>query len=322
VSARTAGRRRHEEPAEFDDPEGDPAADGVMVRLAARVMENPAMSGGLLVMALTATAVVSNALFLQHGQHPEPWFATRPALAMTPDGGAVVVPDPRPRGTPEMDPPAPRIQPAVAPAAAVRPASTQLVADLQRALGERGLYDGKVDGLFGARTRAAISAYEKSQGLPVTGVPSAEVLDRIVTASIPPKPIATPAASSREAPVPVKAVAIDAGAGEGPQLLSYPPKPASAPAAEAAPVVTKASAPVAAADPPAQREDIGARRTLSVQKALNQIGYGPVPEDGVTGEATIAAIRRFELDNGLPITGAAGDTLIERLVAIGAMEAA
>ncbi len=61
---------------------------------------------------------------------------------------------------------------------------------------------------------------------------------------------------------------------------------------------------------------------MSVQKALNQIGYGPVPEDGVTGEATIAAIRRFELDNGLPITGAAGDTLIERLVSIGAMEAA
>jgi peptidoglycan hydrolase-like protein with peptidoglycan-binding domain len=275
-------------------------------------------------MALTATAVVSNALFLQHGQHPEPWFATRPALAMTPDGEAVEVPDPRPRGTPEMDPPAPRIQPAVAPAAAAvaPPASTQLVADLQRALGERGLYDGKVDGLFGARTRAAISAYEESEGLPITGVPSAAVLDRIVTASIAPKPPAAPAASSPEAPAPVKAVAVDAGAAEAPQLLSYPPKPASAPAAETAPVVTKASAPVAAVDPPAQREDIGARRTLSVQKALNQIGYGPVPEDGVTGEATIAAIRRFELDNGLPITGAAGDTLIEPLDAIGAMEAA
>jgi peptidoglycan hydrolase-like protein with peptidoglycan-binding domain len=238
---------------------------------------------------------------------------------MTPDGEAVEVPDPRPRATPEMDPPAPRIQPAVAPAAAVAPTSTQLVADLQRALGERGLYDGKVDGLFGARTRAAISAYEKSQGMPVTGVPSAAVLDSIVTASIPTEP---PAASGPVAPVPVKAVATDAGAAEAPQLLSYPPQPASAPAAEAAPMVTKASAPVTAADPPAQREDIGARRTLSVQKALNQIGYGPVPEDGVTGEGTIAAIRRFELDNGLPITGAAGDTLIERLVAIGAMEAA
>ena len=156
----------------------------------------------------------------------------------------------------------------------------------------------------------------------MTGAPSAEVLDRIVTASIPPKPASAPAASSPGAPVPVKAVAIDAGAGEAPQLLSYPPKPASAPDAEVAPVVTKASAPAAAVSPPVEREDIGARRTLSVQKALNQIGYGPVPEDGVTGEATIAAIRRFELDNGLPITGAAGDTLIERLVSIGAMEAA
>jgi peptidoglycan hydrolase-like protein with peptidoglycan-binding domain len=47
-----------------------------------------------------------------------------------------------------------------------------------------------------------------------------------------------------------------------------------------------------------------------------------VPENGVAGEGTVAAIRRFELDNGLPITGAAGDTVIERLVAIGAMAAA
>jgi peptidoglycan hydrolase-like protein with peptidoglycan-binding domain len=58
--------------------------------------------------------------------------------------------------------------------------------------------------------------------------------------------------------------------------------------------------------------DIGAHRTLSVQKALNVIGYGPVPEDGIANEDTIAAIRRFELDNGLPVTGAAGDTLIQR----------
>jgi peptidoglycan hydrolase-like protein with peptidoglycan-binding domain len=97
-------------------------------------------------------------------------------------------------------------------------------------------------------------------------------------------------------------------------MLSYPPR--AEPPPEAAPVATNAS--VVTEPAPSS----GAQRTLSVQKALNLIGYGPVREDGVADEATIGAIRRFELDNGLPITGAAGDTLINRLVAIGAMEAA
>jgi len=301
-------------------------ADGVFVRLATRVVENPAMSGGLLVMALTATAVVSNALFLQRSSHPEPWFATRPAVAVTPGGETVSVPDPRPRATPPVEPPVPRVQPEPSPppaAAAVPVVSPKLVADLQEALAARGLYHGKVDGIFGAQTRAAISAFETAAGLPVTGTPSPAVLDRIAAALAAPVPDPAPPAAVA-ASAPPAPVAAD-GAGEAAELLSYPPRAAAAPPAavpaapSAAPepaVVTRASV------APAPASDIGARRTLSVQKALNQIGYGPVPENGVAGEATIAAIRRFELDNGLPITGAAGDTLIERLVAIGAMEAA
>jgi hypothetical protein len=35
------------------------------------------MSGGLLVMALAAAAIVSNALLLQTGRHPDPFFMTR-----------------------------------------------------------------------------------------------------------------------------------------------------------------------------------------------------------------------------------------------------
>lgn len=318
------------------------------------------MSGGLLVMVLTVTAVVSNAVFLQRSPHPEPWFATRPAVAVTPGGETVKVPDPRLRGAvpaaPMAEPPMPRVQPEAPASSAAAPpasppapaASPKLVADLQQALAARGLYEGKVDGIFGSRTRAAITAFEQAEGLPLTGAPSATVLDRITTASLAPAPDPAPAASPPPAvaPAPVETVAVevpaapDNGAGEAAALLSYPPRqeaaPAAAPPTEPAPppaaarsadpepaVVTEASAsPTSVAEPAAPANDLGARRTLSVQKALNQIGYGPVPENGIAGEATITAIRRFELDNGLPITGAAGDTLIERLVAIGAMEAA
>jgi peptidoglycan hydrolase-like protein with peptidoglycan-binding domain len=65
-----------------------------------------------------------------------------------------------------------------------------------------------------------------------------------------------------------------------------------------------------------------ARRTISVQNALNQIGYGPVPSDGLLNDDTVNAIRRFELDNGMAITGRIGDQLINKLVSIGALNPA
>ena len=43
--------------------------------------------------------------------------------------------------------------------------------------------------------------------------------------------------------------------------------------------------------------------------------------DGQPSQATGDAIRRFQLDNGLPVTGELNDKVIERLVSIGAMKA-
>jgi len=314
-----------------------------MARIADRALENPAMSGGLIVMALTAAAVVSNALVLQQSQHPEPWFATRPApVALAPGSEHVVVPDPRPRALPRTEPPAPRIQPDEAPTAepAMPAAAPKLITDLQRALSERGFYRGKIDGISGSRTRAAITAYETAEGLPVTGQPSASVLDHITTASIaPPEPVAMAAPPSAPATAEVtisdlaaapaslptvETVAADASVGEpaaeAAEILTYPAR--SAEVVPAATNVSVSTAPSETVMPAPAAPEALAPRTLSVQKALNLIGYGPVPEDGVADEATSGAIRRFELDHGMPITGTTGDALVDRLVAIGAMEAA
>jgi peptidoglycan hydrolase-like protein with peptidoglycan-binding domain len=62
-------------------------------------------------------------------------------------------------------------------------------------------------------------------------------------------------------------------------------------------------------------------RMTAIQRALNDIGYGPVAETGVADDATSDAIRRFELDNGLPLTGRPEERVVNRLVSIGAMEA-
>ncbi|HET7715773.1 MAG TPA: peptidoglycan-binding domain-containing protein [Bauldia sp.] len=344
MTARIDGHRRQ---SGEDDSDGELVADGLMARIVERIVDNPAMSGGLMVMALTAAAVVSNAVFLQRALHPEPWFMTRPApVATAPGASDVVVPDPRPRAGPRVMPPEPRVQPAAAPKPAAPSPAPTLIADLQRALSERGYYRGKIDGISGSRTRAAITAYEKAEGLPVTGQPSDAVLDHITTASLvaakpatagnTPQPVtvaaapaATPSAALEMPPAAKPVAAALPAPNESPpaveELLSYPPS--SAGPVAPSPAVVEPQAPTATATatanpPQASLQDIGSQRTLSVQRALNLIGYGPVPEDGIAGEATTGAIRRFELDHGLPITGAAGDTVIDRLVAIGAMDAA
>ncbi|WP_366657043.1 lytic murein transglycosylase [Fodinicurvata sp. EGI_FJ10296] len=51
--------------------------------------------------------------------------------------------------------------------------------DLQRLLTEAGFDTQGVDGAIGPNSEAAIRAYQRSQGLPVTGEPSLELLDRL-----------------------------------------------------------------------------------------------------------------------------------------------
>ncbi|MEM8656047.1 MAG: lytic murein transglycosylase [Pseudomonadota bacterium] len=48
--------------------------------------------------------------------------------------------------------------------------------DLQRRLTQRGFDTGGVDGVLGAKSRAAISAYQTSRGLPATGDPTVALL--------------------------------------------------------------------------------------------------------------------------------------------------
>ena len=51
--------------------------------------------------------------------------------------------------------------------------------ELQQRLTAAGFDTGGTDGVIGGKTRAAISAYEASIGVPVTGEPSLEILRRL-----------------------------------------------------------------------------------------------------------------------------------------------
>ena len=51
--------------------------------------------------------------------------------------------------------------------------------ELQTLLRQRHLFAGAVDGTYGAALRAAIEAYEKTEGLPVTGLATHALLKRL-----------------------------------------------------------------------------------------------------------------------------------------------
>ena len=262
------------------------SGDGMMAGIVDRVFENPAMSGGLMVMALTATAIISNAMFLQRGHHPDPLFMTRPSVARE---------TPRPVATPRREqmqpaaivmPPLPRIAPHKAPPAPV--ALPPPVQDVQRELARLGLYSGAIDGVAGSRTAAAIAAYETAAGLPVTGVATPELLEAMKQ-PLPQKPQAMLSTPD------VTAVELDRREQERAAKI--------------------------AAEQQARADGQIQNNFRVIQSALNRIGYGPVPIDGNAGEETVDAIRRFELDNGLPVSGEASDSLLARLIAIGAIKA-
>lgn len=157
--------------------------------IATAIAQHPREFVGLLTGGLTVLTILINALFLQHGPHPAPIFATRPwAKPAQP----AVLPPTKPR----MTQPA-RVAPSPEPAAPAR-TQAQLTYDIQRALAQRGFYDGAVDGIWGAKTDAAARAFVKAAVLTVDPQPSETLLRAIVASS-------THAAVSRDAaPAPAR----------------------------------------------------------------------------------------------------------------------
>jgi ankyrin repeat protein len=52
-----------------------------------------------------------------------------------------------------------------------------------------------------------------------------------------------------------------------------------------------------------------------VQKKLKELGYDPGPPDGIWGKKTISAIKRFQRDNGLTVTGQLDEQSRTKLIA-------
>jgi peptidoglycan hydrolase-like protein with peptidoglycan-binding domain len=237
-----------------------PDDDSVFGQAADWLLANPVRSGAILVVGLTAIAIVANAVFFQEGRHPSPLFTTRPeAVPAKPVAVTNSVPLPQKRDD-AVEPEMVRSEPVtIARGDPIGDAlSTDLVMAVQQSLAARGMYDGKVDGKLGAKTRTSIAAYETKYGLPETGMPSESLVAHLQrTAALRAQP--APAVDARD------------------------------------------------------------KQLMNVQSALNSIGYGPIQVTGRMDSATADSIRRFELENGMPITGEASANFIRKLAAIGAI---
>ena len=130
-----------------------------------------------------AVAIVLNALFLQTGPHPAPFFSAGPPLdvpAETTSTVAVAVPRPRPPDPPPAKSETPPAKSEAAPARSEAVPAKRVVA-MQRALAQFGYGQIKPTGVVDGETRAAIEKFERDHRLPVTGQPS-ERLTREIAA--------------------------------------------------------------------------------------------------------------------------------------------
>ena len=150
-----------------------------------------------------------------------------------------------------------------------------LVLDVQISLRRIGLYEGPLDGLNGPATERAIRAFERRAGQVETGEANEALLALVLMHGDAP--------IEAQIPTPRAKPGFSGTAGQN----------------------TAATGPVAEIDSDPQ--------LMRVQKALSELGYGPLKPDGVMGSNTTAAIKRFELERGLPLTGEPGARMIEHL---------
>ena len=133
-------------------------------RLAAAIGRHPREFVALIMATLAIITIITNALFFQKGPHPAPIFAKR-------------LLNQREAALP------PRLQ-AAQPGSAEPSAQAKLIANIQRELFRKGFYDGPADGIWGAKTDAAVRDFIQAAGLKSSPEASDSLLRAIVISNL------------------------------------------------------------------------------------------------------------------------------------------
>ncbi|KPF42274.1 peptidoglycan-binding domain-containing protein [Rhizobium sp. AAP43] len=331
------------------------AAGGALWRLALRY---PRLVGGVATFGVVFGTVAANALWYQPGQHPSPFLRTRDAGDFTALAGAqkstlLTEHDPANVTTFRIEREGEGAE--ALPAAADQTA--EVIRRVQAALIARGLYDGEPDGVIGPRTETAIALFQKSAGMEANGLVSPELMAALeletgFTAAVPAQrpsdltgleadtdPVAAAIRKAQTTIVtnpPRRPVTAEPKSAAEPRSAAEP-KPAAAvqPAAVTAPAETKPSTALVAAPvppravtgeasapaqtPPISQASYDPGLVMEIQRGLSNMAYKDVTIDGMPGEETRTAIRRFERHYQLPITGEPSQAVLKKLRDIGAL---
>ncbi len=201
--------------------------------------------------------------------------------------------------------------------------SGSAVRSVQERLKKLGYYTGTVDGEFGADTQRAVRAFQRRNGLSVTGRVNAATLEKLnsasaiaaaatatprVTATPTRRPTATPRRTATPTPRPTAT----------PRRTATPtPRPT------ATPKPTKTPRPTATPRTDIYME-LGSSRSgvRTLQNRLIELGYLAGKADGQYGGATEAAVRAFQKrHSGLWVDGKAGPLTLEKLYSSSAKKA-
>lgn len=315
---------------------------------------HPRLVGGVSTFAVLFATVAVNAIWYQPGQHPSPFLRTRSASDFTSLLGA-----PRSTLLTDQDPAEVttfRVEREGEGEASPQPftADSAAITSVQRALTARGLYEGAADGVIGPRTEAAISRFQTSVGMEADGqvtealVAMLAAQDPGFTAAVPAQrpqdlsgldgtdPVAAairsasativtekpaqqaqkPATPARYQPAKPQAAKPQAAAQ---QAAAQKPERQVQPAGPVPPRAVAPSPPQAATAQAATPASYDPGLVMDIQRGLTNMAYRDVVIDGMPGESTREAIRRFERHYQMPVTGEPSAAVLKKLRAIGAL---
>lgn len=194
-------------------------------------------------------------------------------------------------------------------------------ASVQRTLNELGYAAGPVDGLMGSKTRGAIRAYQVDNRLPVSGEPSLSLYEHLQGTHAQRFGQATIPAASAQAIAEIQGLLRQRGydvpevtgtldARTGAAIRGYQ-------ADAGLPVTGTASSTLLASlkiGTGASASNALTRvQVAQLQGELGERGYDPGPRDGIIGPKVRTAIRTYQTDAGLPVTGEATASLLAHI---------
>lgn len=157
------------------------------------------------------------------------------------------------------------------------------VKKLQQALNILGYYDGKIDGVYGSGTTAAVEAYQKAHRLEPDGYAGTDTVTSIFGSC-------------------------------GKTSLTTQPEPGSAQSSSAVKSESKyptvSSISEIGSAPATTREGDSGNNVVKLQQALECLGYYSGAIDGVYGEGTVAAVKKFQRKRNMKDDGIAGSSTI------------